>query len=162
MWVRWRKVPSFDLMHFYGFMAQVEICSSPFPTASPLCCTWKDHVHTRTVYMLGYVSSRHEFIGGEGSGQPSMRSGVPATSINGPRDEHQQASLRRDRPHPAKHQVTRYTAKRFRHPLSQNKYRYRLSWNLFRRRMLRNRFRDPLLRNSFRCPLRFAYTLPWN
>ena len=49
--VRWRKVPSFDLMHFHGFMAQVETCSSPFPTASPLCCTWKDHVHTRTVYV---------------------------------------------------------------------------------------------------------------
>ena len=65
--VRWRKVPSFDLMHFYGFMAQVETCSSPCPTASPLCCTWKDHVHTRTVYMLGYVSSRHSFIRGGGS-----------------------------------------------------------------------------------------------
>ena len=133
----WSGGEWFPVLTFYGFMAPVETCRSSFATVSQLMLqTVRQSAYAYSLY----VRLRVPYTFMVGGCQPCMRLGVLAKSINRPRDEHRQASLRRDRPHPARIQVARYTTKIFRHPLSQNKYCYRLSWNLFRHPLLPNRF----------------------
>ena len=111
MWSGGEKFPVLISCTFMGLWPRWKPARVPFPPRTRYAA------HGRTicihVQFTCYVVSALIY---RGVCQPSMRLGVPAASINGPRDEHQQASLRRGRPHPAKHQVTRYTAKYFATP----------------------------------------------